>query len=318
MISPFTTIIRRHCRPMEPIPTDVKPVLHAVAGIRAVLFDIYGTLLISASGDIDWDQSLAKGHAMVETLAAIGIDCAGDGDACVQCLLAEIAAEHARLRQSGVDFPEVDIVEIWRRAVNAIIKMGLAHRDSKSASTESEGSSGLERDSLRQLALEYEVRVNPVWPMPHAQHCLGQLHRANLVLGVISNSQFLTMTLCRSLHVWEPNGEVFDEDLQFLSYRHGRAKPGTALYAMAADRLTQRGISARETLYIGNDMLNDVVPAYAVGFRTALFAGDSRSLRERADDPRITGTVPDLVITDLSQLPKCLGSTERKPAGGNQ
>jgi len=51
-------------------------------------------------------------------------------------------------------------------------------------------------------------------------------------------------------------------------------------------------------------MLNDIYPANAIGFQTALFAGDQRSLRLRTDDPRCVNLKPDLVLTDLAQLLK--------------
>ena len=44
--------IRGLSRPLEPKPTALKPRLKRLEGIRAVLFDVYGTLVISASGDI--------------------------------------------------------------------------------------------------------------------------------------------------------------------------------------------------------------------------------------------------------------------------
>ena len=49
-------------------------------------------------------------------------------------------------------------------------------------------------------------------------------------------------------------------------------------------------------------MLNDIYPAKQLGFQTALFAGDARSLRLRADDPRCRNLSADLVLTDLEQL----------------
>ena len=49
-------------------------------------------------------------------------------------------------------------------------------------------------------------------------------------------------------------------------------------------------------------MRNDIYPAHAIGFQTALFAGDRRSLRLRADDARCADLKPDLVLTDLEQL----------------
>jgi putative hydrolase of the HAD superfamily len=49
-------------------------------------------------------------------------------------------------------------------------------------------------------------------------------------------------------------------------------------------------------------MLKDIWPATQLGFKTALFAGDGRSLRLREDDERCRAVQPDLVIDHLSQL----------------
>jgi putative hydrolase of the HAD superfamily len=53
---------------------------------------------------------------------------------------------------------------------------------------------------------------------------------------------------------------------------------------------------------VGNDMLKDIWPAARLGCKTALFAGDRRSLRLREDDERCRELEPDLVVDDLSQL----------------
>jgi putative hydrolase of the HAD superfamily len=39
-----------------------------------------------------------------------------------------------------------------------------------------------------------------------------------------------------------------------------------------------------------------------VGFKTALFAGDARSLRLRENQPKCQNLFADIVITDLLQL----------------
>ena len=63
-------------------------------------------------------------------------------------------------------------------------------------------------------------------------------------------------------------------------------------------------------------MLNDVWPSHQAGFRAALFAGDQRSLRLRSDEQRVDGVEPDLVLTDLAQLPRCLSRFPSAPAMG--
>jgi len=62
------------------------------------------------------------------------------------------------------------------------------------------------------------------------------------------------------------------------------------------------GINPQQPLYVGNDMLKDIWPAARLGCKTALFAGDRRSLRLREDDERCRELEPDLVVDDLSQL----------------
>jgi putative hydrolase of the HAD superfamily len=51
-------------------------------------------------------------------------------------------------------------------------------------------------------------------------------------------------------------------------------------------------------------MRKDICPAAGVGFRTALFAGDARSLRLGDEESPGCGMKPDLVITALNQLGK--------------
>ncbi|HJN07692.1 MAG TPA: HAD family hydrolase [Pirellulaceae bacterium] len=292
--------IRKRCSPLEPVATEHPTVLRKLDRIRSVLFDIYGTLLISASGDIGVSQLLAKDQAFAEALAAVGIPLRST-EAGSQLLLDEIEAEHERARQAGVDYPEVEIVEIWRRTLVKLGKSGQIEALPKEASDD-DGS----ELQLRRLTWEYEMRVNPVWPMPGARECLDQLECAGLTLGLVSNAQFFTMELLRSLLFGRGDSVLFDEDLRFLSYQHGRAKPSTYLFELAIQVLCRRGIRHDEVLYVGNDMLNDIMPANSVGFRTALFAGDARSLRLREDEPSVRGSTPDLVVTDLLDLVRCL------------
>ena len=95
----------------------------------------------------------------------------------------------------------------------------------------------------------------------------------------------------------------FDPVLRYYSYELGRAKPDPWLYEIAAAELGRRGVSPQETLYVGNDMRNDVWPAAKAGFRTALFAGDERSLRLREDEAKSELAVdPDAVVTELTQI----------------
>jgi len=291
MTEQYREIIRRHSRPLAPLPTGQSPVLRALGPLDAVLFDVYGTLLVSASGDVGVNATGDRSEAIAAALAAVGVPLGGPATDALDVFHRQIEREHHAARQAGVDFPEVDIVQVWRSALAEFAARGWVT-----------GSEGVD---LPALAVEFEVRVNPIWPMPNVVPALEGLRHAGKVLGVVSNAQFYTPEAFPAL-VRQTLAELgFEHDLQFYSYRHGQAKPGVALYQLAAASLQRRGILTERALYVGNDMRNDIAPAARLGFRTALFAGDARSLRRREGDPLCAGVVPDLVVTDLIDLLHC-------------
>jgi putative hydrolase of the HAD superfamily len=261
--------------------------------LKAVLLDVYGTLLISASGDVSLAEADSRAAALVAAFQAVGCPLQTDGQAAWQLFRAAIDAAHQQARAAGIDYPEVEIREIWRSVLGELAARGWT--------------SGAGHDiDLQVLAVEYELRANPVWPMPHAAQTLQTLRGAGQILGLISNAQFFTPETFPALWGRSPEELGFDRRLQFYSYELGYAKPSLRLYQLAAEALLRRGVEPGQVLYVGNDMRNDVQPAARIGFRTALFAGDARSLRLRAKDPALAGLVPEVVVTDLRHLVDCL------------
>ena len=296
------SLIGAASQPLQPVPTGVEPKLPEIQGIRAVLFDVYGTLLISASGDVaSADPEVrqrAFGDAWQEGMGsrppAAGVAALDDA----------IKEQHSHDRGRGVDYPEVDIVAMWRQV--AAEAREAAEQAAPSASLD------VEQLDLPRLAVEFEVRANPVWPMPGLEECLQQLRHAGLVLGIISNAQFFTPIALAAVTGKSVAEHGFDPDLQYYSYEFARAKPSHVMYETAAAALADRGIAASETLFVGNDMRNDIWPAAAVGFRTALFAGDRRSLRMRTDEAESKlAPEADAVVTELVQLAAILGVNAR-------
>ncbi len=299
----WSAILRQHARPLEPIPTDCPPVLRPLVGIRAVLFDVYGTLFVSASGEIGVSREMARETAFLEAMSAVGIGVSPEVGPHIQRFFDTIEQLHAEGRARGIDYPEVNFADVWRRVLGDLAAEGVIQLK------------GLDDHLCRRLAVEYEARANPVWPMPGVRECLRGLASGGWILGLVSNAQFYTRALFPALLHGTAESWGFDPSLQFCSYEHGVAKPGTDLFHRAARALAARGVEPGAALYVGNDLLNDVMPAARVGFRTALFAGDARSFRLREGDPRVCGISPDLVLTHLRQLPECLASppTTRPP-----
>ncbi len=293
MTSSYHDVFRANCRPLEVIPTGERPVLRSLPDVRAVLFDVYGTMFISGSGDIGVAQESGEANALIAAFAASGYHGWLDAERCVQCLFEIIQAHHERARASGIEYPEVNIVDVWSECLEEMARCDWGEPV------------GADFD-VRRLAVEYEVRINPTWPMPELLECLGQIRAADLAMGIISNAQFYTLHMFSGLVDRTLADLGFDSDLQFYSFHHLRAKPDPFLYQLASKALAKRGILAEKVLYVGNDMLNDVQAAASVGFRTALYAGDRRSLRWRAGEPRVGESQPDVVLTDLRSLSVCI------------
>jgi putative hydrolase of the HAD superfamily len=159
-----------------------------------------------------------------------------------------------------------------------------------------------DQEMARAFAEEYELLVNPIYPMPHVRELLSGLKNKNICMGIISNAQFYTPYLFEWFLNSDLKGLGFQDDLIAYSFRFGCAKPSLSMFRHVADRLARMSIKPGSVLYLGNDMLNDIYPAATIGFQTALFAGDARSLRLRADNPLCRSLKPDFVVTDLIQV----------------
>ena len=157
-------------------------------------------------------------------------------------------------------------------------------------------------DEVRKFATEFELITNPIYPMPHLNEMLTTFNTRKMLMGIISNAQFYTPYLFEWFFDSDLESLGFSSDITYFSYRFGYAKPSMFLFQLAAEKLKNRNIQAQSVLYIGNDMLKDIYPAQSVGFKTALFAGDARSLRIRQDDQKCKHLTADFIITDLMQL----------------
>ena len=270
--------IRKYIRPLKPLATTLTPAGKLKPNLRCVLFDIYGTLFISGSGDISLAEQNSLQMKAIKTLRVkYGIN--NTPRTLLDEFYRAIKTRHAKLKNKGIDFPEVKIDQIWQRV--------LQHAN---------------QNTVRQFAAEFELIANPVYPMPNLAKILAAVRQEGLLMGIISNAQFYTPYLFNWFLDSDPEDLGFKPDLIFYSYRFEVAKPSSMLFKMAAERLKTKEIQPSSVLYVGNDMLNDIYPAKTAGFQTALFAGDKRSLRLRKNDPRCKNLNADLIVTDLSQL----------------
>ncbi|MBN1987271.1 MAG: HAD family hydrolase [Prolixibacteraceae bacterium] len=263
--------------------------------IKAIIFDIYGTLLISSSGDIE--EASATVENMDKALQAGGYHIEKNAKEISAFLLKQlpekIKSNQQEIKQKGHPFPDVDIFKVWREMLQEAQNAGLI--------------SPTGNESLTDTIFIFELLSNKVFPMPGMKEVLTKLSKKGIPLGIVSNAQFYTPILMNYFlsgsFSTKQEVELFNPDLSFFSYKELRGKPDVSLFQKFIPTLKNKyNINPAETIFVGNDMLNDVYTAKKAGLKTVLFAGDERSLRLRENDARVKGIFPDFIITDLTQL----------------
>ncbi len=282
-------LISKHLYALTPVPTEQKPYLPVLTSIKSVIFDIYGTLLVSASGDIGTQQQTDRSIFFCRACTEAGFSIKNN-TVCeygLELFQKRIKFHHRVLIGKGIRYPEIDVLRVWSETLAILLKEGLL-------------SGTPSRMAVVTLAVLFEVFSNPLWIMPGLSEILSFL-KERTVMGIISNAQFYTPLMFQALLHNDMENAGFNNNFIFFSYQYKRAKPSPFLFEKMKKQLyTLHHITSNEILYVGNDMLNDIQAASRSGYRTALFAGDKRSLRLRED--QVKDVVPHVVLTDLRQL----------------
>ncbi len=201
---------------------------------RAVIFDVYGTLLDAPPGGVRPDP--AADPAIINFLENNQIRPPENPTAALTEL---VRREHAASNEAH---PEIDLVALWAELLGLLV-------DARTA----------------MLVAEIEDLWHPATPMPGAMEMLRRLTSENIPCGLLSNAQ---------ANIWRQLGKLapcFASDLCVFSHQYLRAKPSPALFEKMKSRLASRGIAPDQVWFIGNDPANDIAPGWAAGFRTAIF-----------------------------------------------
>lgn len=280
---------------LEPLSTGVEPSVRLDGDIKCVVFDIYGTLLISSSGDIDRAEFSARN--LEEAFRASNIQLNDTSENSLKEILTDfegmIQICHKEARNNNIPFPEVDILSVWEIVLILARRKNLVRFNGDA--------------NIMQMTCIYEFLSNKVYPMPGMLETIKTLHEKSFPLGIVSNAQFYTPVLMNYFinHTLSMDEKIpfFDPELTVFSYKLGIGKPDYRLFQELIPTLRKKyNIKPSEVLYVGNDMLKDIYASRESGFKTALFAGDKRSLRMHSSNNEINTIKPDFILTELQQI----------------
>ncbi|MBI3850547.1 MAG: HAD family hydrolase [Verrucomicrobia bacterium] len=233
---------------------------HKNLKIRAVVFDVYGTLLEVGAPPCDADARWLKlFEEMLGTPPPLN-----RMEFSVQTSKL-IARRHAEAKVRGIRWPEI----VWPIVVLEALP-NLARLSAEQ----------LDEFLLRQMQIGRTLRF-----ANHAAECLRQMTNHRKLLGIASNSQAYTLReLDTSLRGDGLNLSMFDPELRFWSFENGFSKPDPHVFRILTARLEARGIRPAETLMVGDRLDNDIEPARAEGWKTWRYTESNLSTTEVGGD----------------------------------
>lgn len=272
-------------KPITTMPMDVEEKPPRDFPYRAVIFDIYGTMLTSKAAS---DENRAA--AIAEICADVFPDrpppslhnCHEIKNAFYQ----HLTYSYNSLEMKEGRTAEVDFRNVWAQVLQKELSLG----------------KGKHLQQIELFALLYAVTTHLTWPQPGLLDTIKVLAAKNIPMGVISNSQFYTPIAVNYFLDCEITFSsyvipYFLKELTFYSFQHGYMKPDDYFFLETKEQLNDKGIAPNETLYVGNDYRNDVDSANRNGFRSVLYAGDQTTCR--VNHPT---AVPDFIVKDLRHI----------------
>ena len=243
-----------------------------LTGIRAIAFDVNGTLVHIVTEDDRDDIFRAIGHFLTYQ----GIDLRRHE---VHDLYFQTLKEQRKA--SPHEHPEFDAVAVWQTIIDS-------HETDFTRSL-----SAAKRAQLPLFLAELYRGISrrKLGLYPHVRQVLDVL-AARYQLAVVTDAQ--SAWARGELHK-VGIADYFDPIV--VSGDHGFRKPDQRLFDYALEAM---GAEASETLYVGNDMHRDIFGAQEAGLKTVLFDSDQGAKEH-------LGAVADFRITDHRELFGILG-----------
>ena len=287
------------------VPVKATPYLKPLAGIRAVTWSVYGTLLRIADGQLLFDhpQELRMQVAFEKTIREFNMwhsMTRKPGEPWKQLyeqykLLLE-KNQMAGTKHKG-DVIEIDVRNIWRTIVTRLEAKEYTYDRSFFG----------DRDELAdKIAWFFHANLQGTEAASETAETLSAIVQSGRKQSLLADGQAFTFAqLLRALQgqaTLPPPGDVFAFDCLTLSFQENVRKPSKSIYRNCLSRFEQAGISPGEILHVGSRLRDDLAIARQFGMRTALYAGDITGFKADKQDVLDPSLRPDRLITSLGQI----------------
>jgi FMN phosphatase YigB (HAD superfamily) len=290
--------------PPKAEPVRAKAHLRRLSGIRAVLWNVYGTLLAIPGGELWFEHpqpfvmkvALDKVVQEFKMWQAMPRKAVAPGEYLGELYRRELLGQRS-FPPKGERHPEVASDRVWAEVVKKLMPKDYRWDASVYGSLNEFG---------QKLAYFFHASLQGTAGYPGAAEALGLVKRAGLAQGLLADGQcFTPLQLQRGLSAQDPDVRLDDllgEGPRVLSYQVWARKPSPTPFRKALRALGEQGIEPGEVLYVGSSLPRDVAPARRARMQTALFAGDRASLQATPAEMKAAAGRPDVLLPELSQL----------------
>lgn len=297
-----------------PAPPEIdrpkaRPHLVRLSRVRAVLWNVYGTLLAVTGGELylEHPQKLLMDLALDKTVQEFKMWGSmtrkpGQPAEYMAQIYSQVLAEQKGVTVGGERHPEVSVERVWEAIVKKLIQKDYRWDTNFF---------GALNEYARKIAYFFHVSLQGYACYPGAAAALRAVAAAGLEQGLLADGQsFTCVQLQRGLAAQDADlklDEVIPPELRTLSYETRARKPSERIFRQALHTLTEKGIKPDEILHVGSRLTLDLVPAKKLGMKTALFAGDRASLQATPEQLKEPASRPEVLLTELEQIADVVG-----------
>ena len=287
----------------EAEPAKARPHLATLGGLKAVMWNVYGTLLAIPYGELLFEhpQPLIMDVALDKTITEFKMWGSmsrkpGKPSEYMRVLYDKELLQH-KSAGGGERYPEVLAERIWEALLKKLFQ--------KEYQFDTDFYGSLNEYS-RKVAYFFHASLQGTAAQPGAATAVQMVADVGLQQGLLADGQCFTFVqLSRGLKAQEAELNVealLPGGLRILSCEVRARKPSETIFRRALAALAAKGIRAEEVLHIGTQVARDIVPAKKLGMRTALYVGDRSALEATSDQLKEAAQRPDVLLTELTQI----------------
>jgi len=258
-----------------PIAMKARPSIAPLEGVRAVVWDLYGTLLRTTDGAFTLfpQQEIRLQVALEKTIHEFNMwqSMYRKPGPPWQSMINQYRDYAERLAMVATklrgDFTDVNLVHVWRAIVDRLFDKEYVY---------DEDVMGDPTQLSEKIAYFFHANLQATEVRADALQTIRQLSEAGVIQGLLGDGQSFTMVqltrglLDQGLDV--PIFKYLPSNRNVLSYQMGIRKPSKSLFEQLIAQFEDIGIDSDEILHVSCRLKTDLAPAKAVGMKTALLA----------------------------------------------